>query len=234
MKYIGINQRIPFAVIDSAIYQWLESGVVNKVSILNHIKEYTKGENRALKVVAYVSAIMNKQTKILTIISKKIDIGKWQQMPENERKVIALCLISLTYPICYDLLVAISAGLKTQSQISKKFISTRIAAQYGTNRSVDIALDALLPMIIEAGTIIRDRISIYSAAPKISIASSIVTELVIYTDISLSGLKSLLEVEIQFRPWSGYFRFTVTNNTNFQLLRFDDNGTGRGYLSLIV
>jgi hypothetical protein len=231
-KYIGINQRIPFAVLDSAIYHWLKTGEVDKEIILSHIKEFTKGENRALKVVSYVSTIFNKQLKILSVLSEKMDASKWHQMPENERKAIALCVVCLTFPIGYDLLVAIAAGLKTQPQVSKQFINARIASLYGTNRTVDVALDALLPMIIEAGTIIRAKNSIYSAAPQNTLLSGFTIELVIFTDIQLAGLKSLMLDEVSFRPWISYFRFSKPYLSSLSLLRYDDNGMGKGYLSI--
>lgn len=158
-KYIGINQRIPFVIIDSAVHQWLLSGEVDREAIL--------------------------------------------------------------------------AGLKTQSQISKIFISARMASLYGTNRTVDIALDALIPMIIELGAIQRDKTSIYSAAHKSTLSTAFTIELVIYTDIRLSGSKSLMLDEIPFRPWISYFRFTQPDLSKLSLLRFDDNGTGKGYPSLM-
>jgi hypothetical protein len=231
-KYIGINQRIPFAVIDSAVHRWLLSGEVDREAILAHIKEFTKGENRALKATSYVSTIFNKQIKILSVLSEKMDAGAWHQIPENERKAFVLCMVCLTSPIGYDLLVAIAAGLKTQPQISKKFISARMASLYGTNRGVDLALDALIPMIIEAGAIQRDKTSIYSAAPKSTLSTAFAIELVIYADIRLSGSKSLMLDEIPFRPWISYFLFTQPDLSKLSLLRFDDNGTGKGYLSL--
>ena len=44
-------------------------------------------------------------------------------------------------------LVALAAGFKVQNQINKAFINQKVAAIYGSNRTMDIALDALLPMI---------------------------------------------------------------------------------------
>jgi len=120
-----------------------------------------------------------------------------------------------------------------QSQINKKFISEKVMSIYGSNRTVDIAIDALLPMIIELNTIKRDKVSIYSIATKLMITNKFISELVVYTDIKLSGSKSLLIDELSYKPWYSYFDMSGVVPATFSiLLSKKDSAVGKGYLTI--
>ena len=104
---------------------------------------------------------------------------------------------------------------------------------YGSNRTVDIAIDALLPMIIELNTIKRDKVSLYSKAPGLNIANRFISELIIYTDIKLSGSKSILVDDLAHKPWFSYFDNANTDTVNFTyLILKKDSAIGKGYLSI--
>lgn len=231
-KFIGINQRVPFNVLDTGILQFLQEGKINKADILAHMKEFTKGENRAKKATNYAYQILTRQSKILNELRKRVDETTYLRMSMSDRKALTLCLISLTYPITYDLLIALAAGLKVQSQINKAFINQKIAAIYGSNRTMDIALDALLPMIIELDTIKRDKISLYSKADKAIISNPFIQELITYTDIKLSGSKSILLEDVSHRPWYMYFEVKPIKEQKHTLLKYSEGVVGGGYLTI--
>jgi hypothetical protein len=170
---------------------------------------------------------------VLDKFKKFIINTPYNSLKTDDRKSLCLCLISLTYPIAYDLLIALSQGLKVQTQINKKFISEKVMSIYGSNRTVDIAIDALLPMIIELNTIKRDKISLYSKGSKLMIINKFVTELIVYVDIKLSGSKSILIDELIHKPWYSYFDVSALNNQSFiHLLNKKDSAVGKGYLTL--
>lgn len=232
-KYIGLNQRIPFEVLDSAIYYYLENGVIDKDFIFQRMQEFTSGANRANKATTYVLQILTRQKQLLEQLKKTITRTPYGALRSDDRKALCLCLISLTYPITYDLLIALSQGFKSQAQINKKFISEKVMSIYGSNRTVDIAIDALLPMIIELNTIKRDKVSIYSIATKLMIINKFISELVVYTDIKLSGSKSLLIDELSFRPWYSYFDLSGVGMGSFSvLLSKKDSSVVKGYLTI--
>ncbi len=232
-KYIGLNQRIPFDVLDSAIHYYLEKGVVDKDFIFQHMQEFTSGANRANKATTYVVQILTRQMQFLEQLKKAITNHQYSALRIEDRKALCLCLISLTYPITYDLLNALSQGFKVQSQINKMFISEKVMSIYGSNRTVDIAIDALLPMIIELNTIKRNKVSIYSAGTKLSITNKFVAELIVYTDIKLSGSKSVLIDELSYKPWYSYFEFSSSIVDKFNLLLSKkDSAVGKGYLTI--
>jgi len=230
-KYIGLNQRIPFDVLDSAIHYYLDKGVIEKDFILQRIQEFTSGANRANKAATYVVQILTRQKQILDQLKKALTGTHYGALRMDDRKALCLCLISLTYPITYDLLNALSQGLKVQSQINKKFISEKVMSIYGSNRAVDIAMDALLPMIIELNTIKRDKLGIYSMATNLKITNMFVAELVVCTDIKLSGSKSLLISELSYKPWYAFFVLSSAIPANFRMLLSKKEGAaGNVYL----
>lgn len=232
-RYIGLNQRIPFEVLDAAIHSFLETGNVDRAYILQSMQEFTSGTNRANKAVSYVVRIINRQDHILDVFKKTTRARDYISLRIEDRMALCLCLISLTYPISYDLLVAMAQGFKVQSQINKKFISEKVMSIYGSNRTVDIALDALLPMLIELNTIQRVKVSIYELASKLTIRNKFITELIVYTDIKSSGSKSILIDDLGYRPWYSYFELPAFQiSKTHQLLSKKDGMLGKGYLTI--
>jgi hypothetical protein len=232
-KYIGINQRIPFEVLDSAISSYMENGEVDRTYVLQLMQEFTVGINRANKAAAYVLQILTRQQFLLDKLRKLLAGEPYYSLKVDDRKALNLCLISLTYPITYDLLVALSQGFKVQSLINKKFINEKVMSLYGSNRTVDIAIDALLPMIIELQTIKRERVSQYSIAQPLSISYPFVFELIIFSDILLSGSKTMLIDGLTHKPWYMYFDLSRFSNDNFRLLlKKKDSAVGNGYITI--
>lgn len=232
-KYIGLNQRIPFEVLDAAIHFYFENGEIDKTYIFQRMQDFTSGTNRANKATTYVVQILKRQNLLLNQLKKTITNIPYNELRVNDRKALCLCLISLTYPITYDLLIALAQGFKVQSQINKKFISEKVMSIYGSNRTVDIAIDALLPMIIELNTIKRDKVSLYSLASKLHITNKFISELIIYTDIKLSGSKSILMDDLSHKPWFSYFDYASVEVDKFNLLiSKKESAVGKGYLTI--
>lgn len=231
-KYIGINQRIPFDVLDAAIHHYIQSGTISKASVLSHMLEFTKGMNRAEKAATYIVQIVTRQQKLIDEFKKLVNDTSYLMLNSFDRKVFALCLLSLTYPITYDLLITLASGFKVQDQINRQFINKKMGLIYGSNRTLDIALDALIPMIIELNTISRVKTSLYSLSGKISLNHPFLVETLIYTDIKLSDSKSILFEELKYRPWYIYFNIEMAKDQHFRLLKLSESFVGGGYLTL--
>ena len=106
-------------------------------------------------------------------------------------------------------------------------------AIYGSNRTVDIAIDALLPMLIEHNTLKRDKVSLYSIGSRLNVSNKFISELVIYTDIKLSGTKSILTEDLNHKPWYSYFDLTMSHHDKYKhLIVKKDSSVGKGYLTI--
>ncbi len=233
-KYIGLNQRIPFDVLDSAIHFYLMNGVIDKEYIFQSILEFTTGLNRAKKATNFVVQILTRHSQVINQLKNSLKDVPYNSLRVEDRKAFCLCLLCLNFPIIYDLLVAMGQGFKVQSQINKKFISEKVKIIYGSNRSVDLAIDALLPMIIELNTIKRDKISLYSLGNKLVITNKFISELIIFSDIKLSGSKSTLFDDLSYKPWYSYFDIPVAASDQFSyLISKKDSAVGKGYLTIL-
>lgn len=231
-KYIGINQRVPFEVLDTGLYRFLLDHTIDKESIVAHMREFTKGENRVLKAGQYAVQILSRQEKYILELKKSIGADAYLKLPVTDRKAIILSLVALTYPITYDLLIALASGFKVQPQINRQFINQKMSALYGSNRSVYNAMDAVIPMVIELGAVERVKISLYSLSERTYIKQPFIKELIIFTDIKLSGSKSILADDIQHRPWYMFFDVTLGKQPKFSLIKHAECRIGQGYLTL--
>ena len=128
-KTVGINQRIPFDVLDRGVVRLLSTGKVEHKDIKQDLREYTKGEVRLSKATGYAFAILTKPTTLLKAISL-ISEEKYLQIPIDERKAFILSLLATTYPVTSELLIALAKGFKTQSQINRFFMRSKLGAIY--------------------------------------------------------------------------------------------------------
>lgn len=231
-KYIGINQRVPFSVIDNALSYYLESGELDREEILNEMLAVTKGANRAEKASKYAVQILTRPEPLLKGLQKGFSSGKYARLSENERKVIVLCLVCYTFPIVYDALCSIATVLKVQPQVSRAYINQKMGVIYGSNRTLDIALDAIIPMMIELNTIKREKTGIYVKGNSLNIKNHIIAELYIYSDIFLSGSKSINRDDVSYRAWFFFNQVDFKPEVHNKLLKFTEGRIGGGYIGL--
>ncbi len=230
-KYIGINNRIPFHVLDLSLGEYIHSEIINKEVLLNHIKEITHGENRAKKSVNNLCKLLIKNETIIKKYRKTLQSHSYFDMSLDDRKILVLCLFCLTYPIAYEMLIIMSKGFKVQKLLNKLYLKEKIGAIYGGNRAVHIAIDEVLPLFIEIGIIKRQKIGIYVKNFQLETISSFLSETIVYTDILLSGSKSLFIEEISFRPFYDYFRFNLDFKYKY-LIQKAEGSLGRGYVKI--
>jgi hypothetical protein len=232
-KYIGISNRIPFVVLEHAINDFIKTGVVNTQDYLEYIKEFTAGDNRAKKTLGALVSIINKNSSLLAKLSIKLK-RDFRSLPQNDRNTVLICLHALAFPITYDILVSFAQGFKVQELISKRVILEKISSSYGSNRAMHIGVDETIPFLISVGTIEREKIGIYKKALNKLLTSDLTFELLVYTEIKLSGSKSLLIDDLAFKPWFSYFNIkSITEYTFKFLIAKKESLLGNGYLSLV-
>jgi hypothetical protein len=231
-KYIGISNRIPLVVMEHAIADYISTGQVNAPAYFKYIQEFTKGGNRAKKTLSHLVSIITKNTNLINKLGKQIK-GDFLTLSENDRRAVLICLYSLTFPIAYDILLAFSVGFKVQEVISKRVVLEKMGALYGSNRSMHIGVDETIPLCLDCGIISRQKVGIYAKSLTLKIRNNFVSELIIYSNIKLSGSKSILVDELNFKPWYSYFELPhLSNNTFNQLLSKKDSAVGKGYLTI--
>lgn len=229
-RYIGLNQRVPFKLLNDGLTRLLDNQELSLEELKYNMFEYTKGENRAAKGSKYAYQILTRPV-IMKSIKNKFDAESYNFLTQSDKQAMMLCLVAITFPITYDLLVLLSTAFKVQPQVNRALINSKMSAIYGSNRTLDIALDALIPMIIEMSTIKRTRISIYEIEEKKVIGNPFIAELFIYTDIKLSSSKTILVEDLQVRPWYMYFTPEL-NIDKLTILKHSESRLGGGYLAI--
>jgi hypothetical protein len=233
VKYIGIESRVHFEVLEAVISGCIQNGNLNKVECLNHIKQFTKGDNRAVKILKHVSVLISKNEHQLDLLRKSMKGSDFYQLNNSERRALILCLFCVSFPITYDILVALAQGFKVQDKINKQVIKQKIGSLYGGNRAMDIAITEIMPFLIDCRVIQRVKLGIYSFDSKLVIRNLFIAELIVYTDILLSGSKSILIDDINFRPWYSYFDISGAKQNKFnQFISKKDSALGNGYLNV--
>jgi hypothetical protein len=231
-KYIGISNRIPLVVLEFAIGDYISSGTINSQAYFKYILEFTKGENRAKKSLSHLVSIITKNTNLLNQLSNYTK-GNFKSLSDNDQKAVLINLYALTFPIAYDILLAFAVGFKVQEVISKRVVLEKMGALYGSNRSMHIGVDETIPLFLDCGILTRQKIGIYAKGLKLKITNNFVAELIIYSNIKLSGSKSILFDELNVKPWFSYFE--IHNETTLlfnQLINKKDSAVGNGYLSI--
>ena len=231
-KFIGINQRVPFRVLDQGLFRFLQQGQLHRSDVLSDMLEVTGGRNRASKAAGYAVTVLSRPQAPLEELKAQLSAEDYMNLPDQERKVILMALLACTYPVAYDLMVILGSGFKVQPKINRAWINQKMAALYGSNRTLDIALDALLPMLIELGVMQREKTGIYAACPPYVPRLSISSVLYIYADLHCSGSKSILLDDLQSRPWYRFCTVRFDVQAARYVLRLVEGSVGGGYVGL--
>ena len=177
-------------------------------------------------------AIIKKNATLFNQLAKQIK-GDFFSLSENDRRAVLISMYALTFPIAYDILLAFSVGFKVQEIISKRVVLEKMGALYGSNRSMHIGVDETIPLFRDCGIINRQKIGIYKKGISLKISNDFVSELIIYSNIKLSGSKSILLDELNFKPWYSYFEISNDSTYKFHhLLSKKDSAVGKGYITI--
>jgi len=230
-RYIGINKRIPLKTLDAAFGYYYNSSVYDKELVMKHIKEHTTGENRAKKSLYNIRKILISNESIINKYRTHTKSDNYFDLNINDRKILMLCLFCLTYPIAYKILVTFSKGFKVQEVLNKTYLKEKICAIYGGNRSVHIAIDEVMPLLIEMNLFKKPKNGLFRKHLNMQSKSEFLRELVVYTDIFLSGSKTILVEDIKFNPFFNYF--SLKPEPQYQHLVTKISGSlGQGYLKI--
>lgn len=156
---IGINQRIPMQSLELALKAVLDGQYDDNYATELARMEY-KGENRIKKTVI----ILNRLTRLnplMPYLMDKAEKVKLALKNDDDRALILIGLVNASYEFCYDVTTTLGKYFHAQKEISTSLIVSKLSNKYGTNRSLPNGLYCILPMLIDAGFLIRPRAGIY-------------------------------------------------------------------------
>ena len=231
-KYLGINQPIPYKVLDEVLYHYFNDNPLSKEAIIKLLKEYIHGENRLNKAYSHIIIIFRKNEEVLLKLKTHLRNESYSKLSETDRVSLCVCLIALTFPVAYDLLNILSSGFKVQKKINRNYIDQKMSSIYGSNRGIYNAINALMPMLLEFDLINRDKNGVYEFSRTKKIVNKNINDLYIYTDIKLSGSKSILLDDLEYRTWYIYFEPRFKNSDTTGIVKMIESRIGQGYLTI--
>jgi hypothetical protein len=231
-KQIAFRQKVPFRILENGLYLFLRDGNFNDEEIKRDLQEYFNGANRLAKAATTVNLILKKNSPVILKLKKKLDADAFIKLPDSDRAAVIMCLLCLAYPFAYETLITAANIFKIQNYVTRDLLHQKMGSLYGSNRAIYIGIGELLPTFIELGLFKREKVSLYSKIEQKAILNPIVSELFIYTDIKLSGLKTALVEDLYFRSWFTYYTAEYKSNLFNTFLQYSDGNLGSGYITI--
>lgn len=221
-KKIGIEQYIPFELINTTIIEYLNTKEINKAELFQRMLEYNKGENRAKKAANSIYSLLTKTSVISEALFKNINSDSYNRLSKEEKNVITMSLVCIRFPFIFDTLAAFGKLFNIQDLVNRNYITKTISAIYGSNRTLDIALDAVLRMIVDSGFINRVKPGLF-AKGSCSQLSDYTKEIWLATFIELNGEKAINRCDLKYEPALFYLNNADIDWDNSKILEIFDN-----------
>jgi hypothetical protein len=156
---IGINQRIPMNVLELALLSALQGNASAEYYRELASIEYS-GQNRITKAVSVINRLTIKNPILPYLIDNKTAVESMLRS-KTDRPLLLTAVICSAYSFSYDLVSLLGKYFHAQEYVTTDFIKQKMAAKYGSNRSLPNALYCILPMLIEAQILDRPESGVY-------------------------------------------------------------------------
>ena len=156
---IGINQRIPMNSLEIALKAVLDGQYDDAYAAELARMDY-RGENRIKKSVV----ILNKLTRLNPLMPYLLENKEKVKLAlknEDDRSLILIALVNAAYEFCYDVTTTLGKYFHAQKEVGSSLIVSKLSSKYGTNRSLPNGLYCILPMLLEAGFLLRPKVGVY-------------------------------------------------------------------------
>lgn len=159
---IGINQRIPISILEIALLAELQGNATTGYFRELVSTEY-QGQNRIGKAVTVMNRLTKKNPLMPYLMENKARI---ELMLRNkpDRTLLFTAVICSAYGFGYDVVSLLGKYFHVQEIVTTNLIREKMAAKYGSNRSLPNALYCILPMLIEAKLLERPEPGVYKAS----------------------------------------------------------------------
>ena len=156
---IGIERRISLYVLELALRSVLDGSASADYFYELAYTECT-GANRAKKMVGVINR-MTLNSKLTPFLKEHQEEVLQALRSKSDRNLLFVAMMCSSYSIFYDTVSAFGKYFHVQDQIGREFLLKKLAEKYGSNRALDVAYDCIVPMLIEAGFIVRPKPGIY-------------------------------------------------------------------------
>ncbi len=156
---IGIEKRISLGVLEMALRAVLDGNAsMDYFNELAHTE--CAGANRAKKTVALMNRMTIKNKLMPYLLEHKEETENLLRS-KYDRRLLFVAMMSSAYTIFYDSLSQMGKYFHVQDEVSREYLLKKLSEKYGSTRMLDVAFDCVMPMLIEAGFIVRPRLGVY-------------------------------------------------------------------------
>ena len=178
---IGINQRIPISILEMALLATLDDQASSDYFVELAQTEY-EGENRIKKALSVMNRLTVKN-ELMPFLLENAELVKASLRNKNDRSLILAAVICSAYGFAYDVTSTMGKYFHVQEQVITSLVQDKMAAKYGSNRSLPNAMNCVLPMLIEAGIIDPVKVTRSALQNATSVASTLLTTESVVADI---------------------------------------------------
>ncbi len=229
-RFIGINQRVPVQLLERHLAGFIQTGKIDRDAIKSDMALVYEGKNRADKGALFAWRILTHDKVSLAFMRKSIGIERYATLNSTDRRALVLAIIADAYPIFADILGVFAKVFRVQDTVSRSYVAKKAGDLYGSNRTLEIALDAIFPMLVDLGVIIRGKKGVYRAVAGIEISDEKVSELFVASGIRLSGGKNFALDDFEYRDWHFFFKPKMPPYREQSILTVTAAGSRQGYV----
>lgn len=157
---IGIQQAVTMVTFEQML-----SSVLNGDYTLQYAEELarlsTKGEARVKKIRTVINRLATGNLLLPYMNEHKHEV-EMAMKNSNDMKLVYMAVVCATYPFAFHALSIIGKYLHVQDEITTGLVKAKLSEIYGSVRTLEIGLLAIMPMLIEAEFIDRKKIGVYS------------------------------------------------------------------------
>ncbi len=226
---IGITQRVPLEILTRAITQIVEYGEFSRSELTGIVNEHDKGDNRKAKVERTAAKIVFGSKKYLDALKSLLDL---RTITGEESKLLAIALSAIAFPSFHVLLTSLAQQFRVQETVNRAFINKVLYDRYGSSSSTEHGVDAVMPMLVEAGVLVRKSLGTFTKGALPALISKEVCEFWVLTDLKVSRNKSIAVDDLVHRPWSDYCPDVLRASESPKMLTVENLLGSKAYLKM--
>lgn len=197
---IGIEKRISLAVLEMALRAVLDGNATSEYFLeLAHTE--CSGATRAKKTVAVINRMTIKNKLMPYIAEHKKNVLNLLRS-KSDRQLIFVAMMCSSYTLFYDTMALMGKYFHVQDEVTREYLLKKLREKYGSNRMLDVAFDCVMPMLIEAGFIIRAKTGVYQMLKQEKFTDD---ALILYRKSFLLNNPNITEVD--YIDGNSYFEF---------------------------
>lgn len=157
---IGIEKRVSLPILELALRAVLDGSASSDYFMELALAGCT-GPNRAKKSVALLNRLTIK-SKLLPYIEQYPEQVNNMLRSSMDKPLLFSAMMCSAYTLFYDTVALLGKYFHVQETVSRSFLLQKLSEKYGSNRTLDVAFDCVMPMLIETGIVKRSELGVYA------------------------------------------------------------------------